>query len=351
MKRAILINSLLILLLLPAAASAKTDTLALSVTPPLMNINLSKKQEVATSIRVINNNSRPITVYIEVADFRDQGDGQIEFLDDEAIKDDPGAKNMYLSRWITLTKSELVLEPFRGEEVPFVISVPEEANPGGHYAALLIGTKPPDEPIEGSSIKISSKISSLILARVAGEINEKGMIREFSPHERLSGGKENAFSVRFENLGNIHLRPQGVIKVYDMFGKAKGGTIEFNANKDFGNVLPGGDREWRDLAWRDDDFFLFNRYKAELSLSFGEETRQTDTMYVYFWAVNWKWLAISISILVAFLLLLLAVVKVYVRQSVKNLQREMGVGRAPFKRTVRKRVAAKTGTVDLRKKK
>lgn len=340
------------LFILPGSASAEVDSLALSVTPPLININLSPNQEVATEISVVNNNSRPIKVYIEAVDFQDRGNG-VEFLMDEGISEDPGAKNMYMSRWITLTKTEVDLPPYRSEKIPFVISVPEGANPGGHYGALLIGTNPPEDKSEGSVVKVSSKISCLILARVEGQVDEKGMIREFSTEKRFSGDGGNSFKIRFENLGNIHLRPQGTVKVFDMFGKQKGGTVEFNNKKDYGNVLPGGDREWT-LPWKDEDFFLLNHYKAELSVSFGQEAMQTDNRFIYFWAVDWKWLSIALISLVAFIFLLLLIVKVYVKQSVKSLQKEMGTTSRlpPVKRPVRRRTTSpRAGTVDLRKKK
>jgi hypothetical protein len=332
------------------AVLAQGDSLALSVTPPLVNINLTPGQEIALDVTVVNNNDRPLKVYIEAVDFRDRGNG-VELFRDQAISEDPGVVNMYLSRWITLSKDEVEVGPYRAEKVPFVISVPQGANPGGHYAALLIGPGAPDKKGDGAVVKVTSKISSLILARVEGKVDERGMIREFSPIKSLSSKADVGFKVRFENLGNIHLRPQGVIKVYDMFGKQKGGDVEFNYKKDYGNVLPGGDREWENIAWHDDDFFLFNRYKAELSMSFGEEAKQTDNRYAFFWVIDWKWLFSVIVILAIFIISLFLFVKFYVKQSVKNLQREFGV--APSRSSALKprtsSRARRTGTVDLRK--
>ncbi len=351
MRRLFVINLFFLFLAIPATALAQADSLALSVTPPLININLTPKQEVATEISVVNNNSRPLKVYIEAVDFQDNGNG-VEFLYSEDIGNDPDSYNMYMSRWVTLTKTEVDLAPYRSEKIPFVISVPEGANPGGHYAALLVGTNPPDDQEQGSVVKIASKISCLILARVEGEVKEKGMIREFSTQKAIAGTAENIFKVKFENLGNIHLRPQGTIKVVDMFGKQKGEVLEFNNKKDYGNVLPNGEREW-DIPWKDDDFFLFNRYKAELAVSFGQEAIQTDNRFVYFWSVDWKWLSVAVASLVGLILLLLFVIKLYVRQSVRSLQKEMGVmdkkvTRGPISRRPTPR---RSGTVDLRKKK
>lgn len=345
---------MLLFAIFPAAVLAQNgDSVGFSVTPSLMNINLTPGDEFGTKVKVINNTSRPLKIYAEAVDFRDSGTGQIEFLNDPGIKNDLSAANVYLSRWMTLAKEEIELAPFGSEEIPFVISVPKEANPGGHYAAILVGPDSPDEKTDGSVVKISSKIAFLILSRVAGDVQEKGMIREFSVDKKFSGAANINFSVRFQNQGNIHLRPRGTIKVFDMFGKEKGKSVDFNASTDSsGNVLPGGDREWLGLKWQDEQFFLFNRYKAELSLSFGEETKQTDTRYVFFWVIDWKWLTISVISLLIFFVLLLVIVRMYVRQSVKNLQKEMGIA-VSGKRVVRKKTVAvkKVAVVDLKKNK
>ncbi len=349
MKKVLLV-SLLILIFFPiSGVLAQGSSLALTVTPPLINVNLSPGQEIAMEVTIVNNNSQSLKVYIEAVDFQDKGNG-IEFLRDQGALGDPNAENMYLSKWITLSKDEVEIGPYKAEKIPYVISVPQGANPGGHYAALLIGPGAPDKKEEGSVVKVTSKISSLILAKVEGQVDERGSIREFVPVKRFSDKADTGFNVRFENLGNIHLRPQGVIKVYDVFGKQKGGDIEFNYKKDYGNVLPGGDREWKDIAWRDDDFILIGRYKAELVVSFGDKIKQTDNRYAFFWVINWKPLIVIFIVLVVFIAGLFVFVKFYIRQSVRSIQREFGA--FPQKRSVsRKRftIPKRNGTVDLRK--
>jgi hypothetical protein len=362
-KKKILVILLAILVFYPGLTQAKDDSLALTVTPPLEKINMDPGMAITAKIKVVNNNSWPVTVYAKVLDFKDKGGGDIEFIDKDKIPANDSSQGVYLSQWITLSQDKVEIDAFRPAEFYFNIEVPENAQPGGHYAAILIGTNPPDETGGGTEIKVSSYISSLLLVRISGAIEEKGMIREFTFSNRFYSGGEGNFRVRFENLGNVHLQPTGDIKVYDMFGKQKG-DIPVNVSKDFGNVLPKSIRAWDNLKWSGEGFFLINRYKAELSLAYGDGAKQTDYQTFFFWGVNWKWLGIISGSLLALLILIILFIRFYIRQSVRSLEKQLRAAGLKKKKVVKKTIkqpeeempeAAKKPEegkiIDLRKKK
>ena len=214
------------------------------------------------------------------------------------------------------------MQPFQTATFSFSIAVPVDAAPGGHYAAILIGTNPPDQAGGGTDIKVSSYISSLILLRVSGNVQEQGAIREFTFLPRIYQGGEGSFRMRFANTGNVDLAPTGDIKIFDMFGRQKG-DVSVNETSDYsGNVLPSSIRTWNNLKWSDDNFFLLNRYRAELSLSFGAQAKQTEFTTFFFWGVNWFWLSIVVGGLLLILILLVLFVRFYIRQSVKGLEKQ-----------------------------
>ncbi|MDD5528368.1 MAG: hypothetical protein PHO56_05395 [Patescibacteria group bacterium] len=338
--------------------AADNSTLALTITPPLLKINMEPGESLATAIKVVNNNNYPVTVYAKAVDFADNGSGGLKFLNNGNVPDTPENQSIYLSQWISLSQEKEDLQPFQTATFSFSISVPLNAQPGGHYAAILIGTNPPAETARGTEIKVSSYLSSLILARVAGAIEEKGMIREFTFSPRIYSGGEGNFRVRFDNSGNVHLAPTGDIKIFDMFGKQKG-EIPVNIASDFGNVLPKGERTWDNLKWAGDDFFLINRYRAELSLSFGDQAKQTEFATFFFWGFNWRWLSIIGGSLLILLILIILFVRFYIRQSVKGLEKqikdaEIARKKAEKKQTNRIESMKKTEekkVIDLRKKK
>lgn len=316
---------------------AGEDTLALTITPPLMKMNMNPGDIITTAVKIVNNNDRKITVYAKVLDFRGKEDGGVEFIENRENFEDTAQEKIFLSQWITIKDEPIEISAFKYKNIPFVISVPEGASPGGHYAAVLVGTKPPEET-GGTVIRVSSYLSSLILVSIAGEIEEKGAIREFSSSKRFYKEPKVDFKVRFQNQGNVHLQPVGAIKIYNIFGKEKG-SIPINYKTDFGNVLPGDERKW-DFSWDgDDDVLVIDRFRAELNLSFGEEARQNDHREIYFWVVNVKLLLIIIGIILFVLLLLIFFIKFYISQSVKNIRKEMGREAEPIRKEPLKRVS------------
>lgn len=350
----------------PCFALADDNGLALTVTPPLMKINMDPGESIATAIKVVNNNSWPVTVYAKVLDFKDKGNGEIDFIDKSQIPAGVEGSGVYLSRWITLSQEKIDVGPFRPATFSFNIDVPENVQPGGHYAAILIGTNPPDETGKGTEIKVSSYISSLLLIRISGAIKEKGMIREFTFSKRFYSGGEGNFRFRFENQGNVDLHPEGDIKVFDIFGTQKG-DIPVNTVNDSsgGNILPKSIRTWDNLKWSGEDFFLINRYKAEISLTYGDEAKQTDYQTFFFWGVNWKWLGIIGGSLFVLFLLIVLFIRFYIRQSVKNLEKQFKAAGIKKKRDIKKEKIAREQeeiselvkkpierkVIDLRKKK
>lgn len=50
--------------------------------------------------------------------------------------------------------------------------MPENADPGGHYAAIFLSSLPPTKEGE-KTIGVASKIGALVLLRVEGDIREE----------------------------------------------------------------------------------------------------------------------------------------------------------------------------------
>jgi hypothetical protein len=336
--------------------AADNNSLALTITPPLMKLNLGPGESLATAIKVVNNNNYPVTVYAKAADFADDGTGKIKFLNNGNLPSTPANANTYLSQWISLSQDKLDLPPFQTGTFAFSIAVPTSSTPGGHYAAILIGTNPPEQAGKGAEIKVSSYLSSLILLRVSGDIQEIGAVREFTFAPRVYPGGTGAFRIRFANSGNVDLAPVGDIKVFDMFGRPKGDIPVNETSDQTGNILPASTRTWDNLKWSDDNFFLLNRYRAELSLSYGEQAKQTEFSTFFFWGVNWKWLIIVVGGLLLLLALLIIFVRFYVRSSVRSLEKQFKAAEAARKKTEKKKnISAAINSeekkiIDLRKK-
>lgn len=349
MRKLLLTIFAISILLSPGSALAGEESLALTIIPPLMKMNMKPGESITTAVKIVNNNDREVEFYTKVLDFRGNEDGGVEFIENRDILKGTLEEKFFLSGWVTINEGPIKIPAFKYREIPFIIEVPEDASPGGHYAAILVGTRP-SKKTSGTIITISSYLSSLILVSIAGDIEEEGTIREFSTDRRVYKEPKVNFKVNFQNLGNVHLQPVGNIKIYNIFGKEKG-NIPINYKTDFGNVLPKSERKW-EFSWQNqDDVLIIDRFKAELTMSFGEETRQSDFREIYFWVVDVKLLLIIVGILLFILFLLVFFIRLYIKQSVKNIKRQMGVEEdGPVKKVVKREMPRKEKAVARIKK-
>lgn len=320
-----------VLLVIPHAAKAQTETaLSVSVTPPLFQLTIGPGEFWASSIKIVNSNPFDVTYYTTLADFEARGEGgQSKFIPLLDEVNDPTRQTFSLASWLTLSPEPVVVKAGQSGSVPFSIRIPENAEPGGHYAAILVGTEPPPDAEKGAQVKVSSFVSSLLFVKVKGETNESGRIREFRTEQQLYDSPKADFMLRFENTGNTHLKPKGNIVIYNMWGKSRG-MVEINQNNNFGNVLPKSIRKF-EFSWDGEaNPFEIGRYSAVVTLSYGEENKQNISATNYFWVIPVVPVSIALGLAVLFVVLILLFVRRYIRRALA-IEQAMSLQRGPVR--------------------
>lgn len=315
--------SMLLGFCLSVLAQTKADNgLTLTIVPPLVKINMVPGQVWSSSLKVVNNNKDELTVYASALDFTsNKENGAVEFIPKENIQE---GQSFLLSQWLEVSLDPIVIAPYQSKEIPFTIRVPEGAEPGGHYAAILVSNRAADGNMPGSGIKVASSVSCLILLNVQGEVVEDAIIREFSSPRDFYQKPAVDFVARVENKGNVHIQPKGEIKIFNFWGKERGSVV-FNQSAHFGNVLPKSVRRWR-LSWSSDEGLLeIGRFKAILILSFGEQAKQTASAVIYFWVVPLKPILGISGFFIFFVLLLVLILRVYIKRAILTAQRSAGL--------------------------
>jgi len=236
-----------------------------------------------------------------------------------------------LATWIE-TVSSVSLGPGEEKEVPYTITIPQDADPGGYFAAIFWGTSPPKNE-EGGQVSIGAKVGILILLRVSGEIEEGGGILEFSTKDKQKffSALPVQFAYRFQNGGDDRIRPEGEITIKNMFGKT---LAILPANRSEGNVLPQSIRKF-EIIWEKEDKedsskeetaedkegfltglkrewnnFAFGRYTAELNLEYGTEGETAQASFSFF-IIPWRILTIILFILVVLVFSFIIGIKKY----------------------------------------
>jgi len=156
-----------------SGAARAQEKLSLTVTPPLFQLTIGPGEIWQSNLKVVNTNLYDLTVYASVMDFQANGEeGKGKFI--PLIESLEGNNNRSLASWIEISPEPIFVPREKSAEVPFTVRLPANAEPGGHYAAILIGTRPLNDQTAGAVIRVSSLVSSLILARVNGEVKEAG---------------------------------------------------------------------------------------------------------------------------------------------------------------------------------
>lgn len=293
-------------------------TFALTISPVKIETSGDPGQVLNGEFELINEQNEDKTFYSSTANFEARGEsGAPYFLPDSSSG---------LASWIKVPES-IFLKAGEKKSVSFTIEIPQDAEPGGHFAAIFWGTAPPQKG-EKQQVAIGGKLGVLILLSVNGEIKEEGGLLEFKTNEgrKVFTSLPITFYYRFSNSGNERIKPAGELRIKNFLGFT---TVVIDANRRDGNVLPRSTRKF-EITWFDknqdrlavpsslnlnkEDLgffdaakkqwnnFAFGPYKAELNLVYGRENNVAKSS-IWFFVFPWQLLIIVFVVLVVVLLL------------------------------------------------
>ncbi len=275
---------------------------ALTVSPARLEITGDPGTTISGEIEIFNEQEGKRTFYSSAENFEPSGDsGAPSFI---------GAKDG-LATWIKV-KDSITLEFSESKKIPFTISIPKDAVPGGYFAAVFWGSQPPVSQ-GGGEVSIGGKIGVLVLLRVAGEVKEGGGLLNFEALEnkKFFTSLPINFSYRFNNLGGDRIVPTGEIKIKNTL-RITSETLP--ANKTEGSILPGSIRKF-EVIWQGNEkksleekkgFFAttkeqftdfhFGWYTANLKIVWGNTNQTANSLY-HFFIIPWQLLTITLIFL------------------------------------------------------
>lgn len=289
------------------------------------------------------------TVEIPFDAFNDDTESKLYYLDYQAFdaKDESG--NPILSRsktgiptWFT-GPATISLGPKERKKVTVTLQIPKNADPGGHFGAVLLRNDPP-KLIENDSVTIGSQVGMLVLLRVNGEFSEGADILEFdlkdSAHVLKSLPAD--FYFRFQNDGDDWVKPLGDIVIKSLWGTT---AKIVPANPSGGNTLPRSIRKyetswinrfgdklqdplaarptpmpqgfWKRVAY-EAKYAPIGRFTAHLTLTYGTTNQLRSKATAHFWIIPWELLVVAIPSLILGLLILRFLLKRYNRYVIRK---------------------------------
>lgn len=262
-------------------------TVGLTVSPLTFELTANPGDVIINQLKVYNPTDSVVGIKMEVEDFTVTG--EMGFVTIE-----PAETETYsIARWVKTDPGEFALEPREQKYVTFTISIPENAEPGGHYGAIIAGTTGVvGEEFVGAAV--AGRVGVLVLLTVSGEVTEDLIVKGFSCPNYSEYGPVN-FTIRFENKGTIHVRPRGFVTITNWLGK-KVADVEFPQN----NVIPGAIRKI-ETEWPQ-KWLWAGKYTATLNGSYGTANIPLTPTVITLWAFPWK-AGVGILLIVIFLIL------------------------------------------------
>jgi hypothetical protein len=307
MRKVVYIIIFLIILsscLLIPRAIAQIPGEGLTISPPIKELTMAPGQSSAHKIKVTNPTKKVMEVYPVVYNFRAKGDETGEPFFYPAEEEEAAFS---LAHWIKFREKKLALTPEQVVDFDYEISLPDNAEPGGHYGVVFFATEPPELTGDLNQVAIASMVGSLQLVKVPGEIKEVANLKEFST-SRFFLKPPVDFVVRITNLGNVHFKPFGEIIIKNWQGKEAG---EIRVNEKRGNVLPESTRKF-ESKWEPEIKAFYKipvgRFRADLSLVYGDK-KQALSDEIVFWIIP-LWFIVVVGIfLVAIIILIIILLK------------------------------------------
>jgi hypothetical protein len=292
-----------------AQASNANAAQGIEISPVLVELNGVAGGTYKVTIKVINVTSSKLFYSVLVNDFTAKNEtGTPQTLLDSTLPDAAS-----IGSWVTLPDG-FTLESRESKTIDVTLTIPQDAEPGGHYGVIRFSGQAPD--VDDTGVGLSASVQSLLLVRVDGAITEQAQILEFfsaadGNRTGVFEGSPVGFVTRIQNQGNIHLKPVGSIEVKDAFGSIVS-TIPVNEEKS--NVLPDSVRRFDSVV---NEGWMFGYYTANLTIGYGTKG-QALVSSISFWVIPYRIILIALLVILTLGYILKRVVKSYNKRIIER---------------------------------
>ena len=296
-----------------AESTAANSAQGIEISPTLVELNAAKGKTYDIKLKITNITTSSLVYTPSVDDFTATNEtGTPHIITDSTL---PATSS--IKTWVQPIQS-FTLKSRESVDITASITIPENAEPGGHYGVIRFSGGTPE--IDSTGVGLTASAGVLLLVRVDGSITEKAEVASF--YTAKSGNQSFFFEdspiefvARIKNDGNIHIKPIGSIEIRDIFNNLVT-TLSVNADKS--NVLPNSTRRFDSQYSKD---WMFGRYTANLTLGYGTNG-QALTSTVSFWVIPYKIILAGLFILATIIFIFSKMIKAYNRHIINKSKNE-----------------------------
>lgn len=277
------------------SAQQQVTGLSLTETPLLREFSADPGQTLTGSLEITNNAEIAVQLTPQIKDFTASTDPESGA---PTINEESGPDGQSLSDWTTFKTATFEIEPKATKVLEYTIVVPADAEAGGHYGVILVGTENPTVTTT-TGVSVSGEVGSLVFVTVAGDVRADGKLLDFKVDKLVYLDAPVKFLTSVQNSGNVHFKPKGAIDINN-------GSFQtsLSLNKEEGSILPDSTRNFH--ATLEESPLGFGKYTATLDGTLVAPSGVTIPLKATtsFWIVPLNSILIALLVLVILWMLL-----------------------------------------------
>ena len=146
------------------------------------------------------------------------------------LTDEQEEESLYsASKWITVEKDTLTLEPNKNTKLKYTINVPTNVTDGEYNAQIFLISQTKGD-LEGTGAFANLAAGTALLIQIGDEFVENAELLRFATDKKTYEKINVDFSTQLKNLGDTHITPAGEIVIENIF-RQEVARIPFNRNK------------------------------------------------------------------------------------------------------------------------
>lgn len=305
---------LFVCLFLEPSYVVAANNAVLNIEPSIFMVNLKQGDLWSSSIKIKNDNQQDISYVVSLVDFKkDEGGSFVPTLDSlrpVGVNFNVGSSNR-LSNWIKPSKPKIIVRSNETVDLPFVIEIPEYAEPADYRAAILVSFLPDASQLSGSSLSVSSYVSSILSIKISGKKNGGIKIRQFSSSRLVYENPNITLILELENKDNGNFLADGFVEIKNIFGKR---VANIKLNNETDKKTWGGSHSYV-LNWEPKGNSLnIGPYIATVTISNSGSDNKPVSSSSLFWIIPIRMILASTLLILISLILGDRLIGLYIRR-------------------------------------
>lgn len=270
------------------------------ISPPFVDVEIkTNDSHQEFNLTLTNNSQIEQTLNFSLVDFGSLDEsGGVAFL---TADNRPGDRKYALASWLSLEKDWVIIGPHKSQQIKITILNKESLSSGGHYGAVLATLK---NDLGGQEeVGLNQALATLIYVQKTGGEKKSLLLKNVEFNQNIFN-LPKLFKLKFENNGNVHLTPRGIVEIKNYQGKIIAKGI---VNQNSGIIIPESFRIFETKISKTPKFLWPGKYSAKISYRFDGKT-DFISYEKNFWYIGYEgilvilFISLSISVLILYIL-------------------------------------------------